>query len=172
MAGRKRTSKRTGPLAPARRTKSKSAKPAARKAAKAGPDRRRTERETLRLRSIEPTFTVNDLEKSLRFYTGVLGFIVEDRYASEGGALMGVTLKAGTCRIGLAQDDWKKGRDRQKGDGFRLWCKTAQDIDALADRIRNSGGRLTEEPSDQSWGVRSLSTDDPDGYQLSIYRDK
>ena len=62
---------------------------------------------------------------------------------------MGVMLKAGTCRIGLGQDDWKKGRDRQKGDGFRLWCKTAQDIDALADRIRKSGGRLTEDLSGQ-----------------------
>lgn len=170
MAVRKRTSKRTAPPARVRRTTS--AKPAARKAAKAAPDRRRTGRETLRLRSIEPSFTVNDLEESMRFYTDVLGFIVADRYASEGGALMGVMLKAGTCQIGLAQDDWKKGRDRQKGDGFRLWCKTAQDIDAIADRIRKSGGRLTEEPSDQSWGVRSLSVDDPDGYRLSIYRDK
>jgi catechol 2,3-dioxygenase-like lactoylglutathione lyase family enzyme len=170
MAVRKRRSKRSATPARVRRTKS--AKPAARKTAKAAPDRRRTERETLRLRSIEPSFTVNDLEKSVRFYTDVLGFIVADRYVSQSGALMGVMLKAGTCEIGLAQDDWKKGRDRQKGDGFRLWCKTAQNIDALADRIRTSGGRLTEEPSDQSWGVRSLSVDDPDGYRLSIYRDK
>ena len=34
----------------------------------------RGERATLRLRSIEPTFTVNDLDRSVRFYTDVLGF--------------------------------------------------------------------------------------------------
>jgi hypothetical protein len=37
-------------------------------------ERRRQERETLRLRSLEPSLTVDDLNKSLHFYTEVLGF--------------------------------------------------------------------------------------------------
>ena len=171
MAVRKRRSKRSAPSARTRR--SKSAKPAAaRSAAIDTPDRRLSEKETLRLRTYEPSLTVNDLMASLRFYTDTLGFIVGEQFKDDNGGLRGVMLKAGVCQLGLAQDDWKRGRDRKKGEGFRLWCKTAQDVDALAERIRLGGWRLTEEPSDQSWGVRSLSVADPDGYQLSIYREK
>ena len=127
--------------------------------------------ETLRLRSLEPGFTVGDLEKSIRFYTEVLGFIVGERWTHE-GVLRGVLLKAGACEIGLSQDDWAKGRDRKKGEGMRIWCSTVQDVDALAARIKAAGGRLTEEPKDQPWGARSLSVNDPDGFGLTIYKEK
>jgi predicted enzyme related to lactoylglutathione lyase len=80
-------------------------------------------------------------------------------------------LKAGTCQIGLSQDDWAKGRDRQRGVAVRIWCTTAQDIDALAGRIKAAGGKLTQEPKDEPWGGRSISIDDPDGFHLTIYRD-
>ena len=132
---------------------------------------RRGSPETLRLRAFAPSFTVNDLERSVRFYTKVLGFIVGNRF-TDNGVLRGVMLKAGVCELGLSQDDWAKGRDRKKGEGTRLWCKTAQDIDAVAARIRAAGERLTEEPKDLPWGGRSLSVDDPDGFHLTIYRER
>ena len=134
------------------------------------PHQRRQEPETLRLRALEPSFTVNDLERSMRFYTEVLGFIVAERW-TDGSVLRGVGLKAGVCELALSQDDWAKGRDRKKGEGVRIWCKTEQDVDALAARIRVGGGGLTEEPRDLPWGGRSLSVDDPDGFHLTIYRE-
>jgi len=134
-------------------------------------NRRRKDRESLRLRALEPSLTVNDIERSVRFYTEVLNFYLSERW-TENGALIGVNLKAGVCELGLSQDDWAKGRDRQKGVGMRIWCKTAQDIDAMAARIQAAGGQLSEEPVDQAWGVRSLSIEDPDGYHLTIYREK
>ena len=113
------------------------AKPAAtRKGAAPTKDRRTSERETLRLRATNPIFTVTDLERSIRFYSDVLGFVVSDRYHGSDGALQGVMLKAGVCELGLSQDDWAKGRDRQRGVAVRIWCTTAQDIDALAQRIK------------------------------------
>ena len=134
-------------------------------------NRRRKDRESLRLRALEPSLTVNDIERSVRFYTEVLGFYLSERW-TENGTLLGVNLKAGVCELGLSQDDWAKGRDRKKGVGMRIWCKTAQDIDQMAARIKAAGWQLVEEPIDQSWGVRSLSIEDPDGYHLTIYREK
>lgn len=127
---------------------------------------KRKDPETLRLRSIMPSLTVNDLQASIRFYTDVLGFIVGERW-EDGGTLRGVMLKAGSCEIGLSQDDFKKGRDRQKGQGVRIWCETAQDVDALATKIKAAGGRLAEGPRDEMGG-RHLSIDDPDGYHLTF----
>jgi catechol 2,3-dioxygenase-like lactoylglutathione lyase family enzyme len=166
MATRKpRRAKRTAPPARPRRKKTASRKSAAAPTL----DRRQRAPETLRLRSLEPSLTVDDLERSVRFYTDMLGFIVSDRW-TEGGVLRGVMLKAGVCELGLSQDDWAKGRNRKKGEAVRISCQTAQDIDALASRIKAGGGRLTEEPKDTPWGTRGLSLDDPDGFHLTIYR--
>jgi catechol 2,3-dioxygenase-like lactoylglutathione lyase family enzyme len=149
------------------KTTKKQSKP---KRAAAGRNRRKSEPETLRLRSMTPSFTVTDLERSVRFYTDVLGFIVGQRYTGSDGALQGVMLKAGICDLGLSQDDWAKGRDRQRGVGVRIWYTTVQDIDALAKRIKTRGYPLTQEPKDESSGGRSLTLDDPDGFHLSIHR--
>jgi catechol 2,3-dioxygenase-like lactoylglutathione lyase family enzyme len=135
------------------------------------PERRRGEQATLRVRSIEPTFTVNDLERSVRFYTDVVGFIVIEQI-SDGVVLQGVLLQAGVCRFGLSQDDWAKGRDRKKGGGVRIWCNTVQDIDAVAKRITAAGGTLAPNPTNQPWGVRSVSIEDPDGFLLTIYSEQ
>ncbi len=124
--------------------------------------------ESLRLRSITPSFTVDDLQRSLRFYTEALGFVVKERWTSDHGELRGVMLLAGVSELGLSQDDWAKGRNRKKGEGVRVWCETTQEVDALAKRVKDAGFALTEGPKDQSWGQRSFSVDDPDGYHLTI----
>lgn len=90
-----------------------------------GRERWRTEPETLRLRATNPIFTVTDLERSIRFYTDVLGLIVGERYTGSDGTVQGVMLKAGACGLGLSQDDWAKGRDRRRGVAVRIWCTTA-----------------------------------------------
>lgn len=137
-----------------------------------GMDKRRLDPQTLRLRAFEPSLTVSDLQKSMEFYTKTLGFILGERW-EEGGVLKGVTLKAGACQLGLSQDDWSKGRDRVKGQGFRLWCETVQDINALADRIKRAGGVLAQGPTDDAASkMQSLAVDDLDGYHITIYRNK
>jgi catechol 2,3-dioxygenase-like lactoylglutathione lyase family enzyme len=90
---------------------------------------------TLQAKTISASLTVNDLQQSIKFFEG-LGFAVEDRW-EEQGKLLGVMLRAGDASIGLSQDDWKKGRDRQKGVGMRLFIGTKQDIDQIASRARS-----------------------------------
>ena len=130
-------------------------------------ERRRTKPESLRLRSAAPSFTVNDVQKSLAWYRDVLGFTVGERWEHE-GQLRGVELLAGQVRFWLSQDDWKKGRDRRKGEGFRMHCDTAQDIDSLAARIKAQGGTLLQEPRDEPWGGRDFAVADPDGFKITI----
>jgi uncharacterized glyoxalase superfamily protein PhnB len=184
----KRSARKTAPARPAARrtTKAPARRPAkapARAAKPARPvlsprsvldrtiDKRRNDPQTLRLRAFEPSLTVNDIQRSLGFYTKILGFIEGQRMTGKDGALTGVMVKAGACTIGLSQDDWSKGRDRVKGIGVRLWCETVQDINALADRIKNAGGVLTDGPTDnKEWKMQMLGINDPDGYHVSIFR--
>ncbi len=123
--------------------------------------------ETFRARGLTPSLTVNDLKQSLAWYETVLGFTVEDRWEAD-GALRGVELKAGNTRLMLNQDDWARGRERLKGEGFRLWFETAQNLDALAAEITARGGRLDHEPRTMPWGDRAMALTDPDGYRLTI----
>ena len=71
----------------------------------------------------------------------------------------------------LSQDDFAKGRDRPKGVGFRLYCNTVQDVDAIAARIKEHGGTLDMEPTDMPWG-RIFAVTDPDGFKISIGSEK
>lgn len=140
-------------------------KPAKRPAAKRPPARRQPE--TLRLRTITPSFTATDLQRSIAFYRDVLGFVIGEEWR-EHGALTGVELQAGSVTFMLGQDDFAKGRDRQKGVGMRVYCHTAQDVDRLAAQIKARGGMLDQEPKLMPWGDRVFMISDPDGFKLTF----
>ena len=120
----------------------------------------------LKAKTISPSLTVNDLQKSIAFFEG-LGFGVEERW-EEQGTLHGVTMLAGDARINISQDDWKKGRDRQKGLGMRIFVSTTQDIDKLAADAKKAGIALDAEPHDTPWGSRAFEATEPTGFRLTI----
>lgn len=148
----------------------KKAKKKASKPAKSRPTRpgARRQPETLRLRGVSPSFTANDLQRSIAFYRDVLGFVVGDEWRGENGVLNGCEMHAGSVVFMLTQDDFAKGRDRQKGLGTRLHVSTAQDVDRLASEIKARGGSLDQEPTDMPWGERIFMITDPDGFKLTI----
>ena len=120
----------------------------------------------LQAKTISPSLTVDDLQRSITFFEG-LGFVVEDRW-EEQGKLLGVMLRAGDARIGLSQDDWKKGRDRQKGVGMRLFIGTKQNIDQIASRAKTAGVKLDSEPHDTEWKTRAFEVTEPSGFKVTI----
>ena len=93
-----------------------------------------TSQEAVQISAIVPTLTVDDLQKSVAFYEA-LGFAVDERW-DEKGTIRGAMLRAGKTRIGLNQDDWKKGRDRQKGIGVRLSISTPGSVDSPVTSLR------------------------------------
>jgi uncharacterized glyoxalase superfamily protein PhnB len=148
-----------------KKTKQKASKPA--KARPTRPPARR-QPETLRLRGVSPSFTANDLPRSVAFYRDVLGFVVGDEWRGENGVVQGCEMHAGSVVFLLNQDDFAKGRDRKKGLGTRLHVSTAQDIDQFASEIKARGGTLDQEPADMPWGERVFMITDPDGFKLTI----
>ena len=125
---------------------------------------------TLRAKTISPSLTVNDLQQSVKFFEG-LGFAVEDRWEDQ-GKLLGVMLRAGDASIGLSQDDWQKGRDRQKGVGVRLFISTKQNIDQIASRAKTAGVKLDSEPHDTEWKTRAFDITEPSGFKVTISSEK
>ena len=122
---------------------------------------------SLRLSSIAPAITVNDLDASLAWYCDVVGFTLGEKFEHE-GEVRGASLVAGVARLMLSKEDWAKGRDRVKGQGLRLYMSTNQDVDDVAAAIKARGGELASEPADQPWGARTFDLVDPDGFLLTI----
>lgn len=160
-------SKKAAPKKP----KSRARKPATKRPAKSATRPLRQNPESLRLRSLAASLTVNDITKSIAWYRDVLRFTPGERW-EDGGKLLGVQLKAGACDLMVSQDDFAKGRDRTKGDGVRLWLSTAQDIAAIAARIKASGITLDHEPREMPWGDYAFAITDPDGYNITVVQEE
>ncbi len=116
--------------------------------------------------SLSLSLTANDLQRSLRFYEG-LGFVIDQRFETD-GKLQGVMLKAGSASLGVAQDDFAKGRDRVKGVGMSFYVETDQDIAALAARAKQAGVKLDGDPARLPWGPMGFTATDPDGFKITI----
>ena len=127
-----------------------------------------TTQEAVQISAIVPTLTVDDLQKSITFYEA-LGFAIDERWEDK-GTLLGVMMRAGRTEIGLNQDDWKKGRDRNKGVGVRLSISTTRgNVDEIAKRAKNAGITLKSEPRDTEWNSRAFEVSDPSGFLLTIF---
>jgi uncharacterized glyoxalase superfamily protein PhnB len=126
-----------------------------------------TTQEATQISAIVPTLTVDDLQKSIAFYEA-LGFAIDERWEDK-GTLLGVMLRAGKTQIGLNQDDWKKGRDRQKGIGVRLSISASGNVDEIARRAKNAGITLKSEPRGTEWNSRAFEVTDPSGFLLTVF---
>ena len=117
--------------------------------------------------NLSASLSVKDIHESLAWYNGVLEFAIHKKYERD-GKLFAVSLKAGTVRLLITQDDGAKGMDRSKGEGFSLQMTTDQSIDNIADRIKKLEGILDSEPTDTPWGARMFRLRDPDGFKFVI----
>ena len=102
---------------------------------------------------------VNNLDESLQFYTGLLGFELE-KHNPEGEPPM-ATLRAGKLRITLAEQLETMLR-RGRGAHFFLGV---DDVDQYYDELcsRNADVRP---PIDEGWGGRFITLQDPDKYRF------
>jgi catechol 2,3-dioxygenase-like lactoylglutathione lyase family enzyme len=114
----------------------------------------------MHVRGIELLFLeVNSLEEALDFYRLGLGFELE-AHAPEAEPPL-ATLRAGSLRLMLAQVPLAMAR---RGRGVHLFL-TVEDVDEFYDFVR-AGGIKIEPPSDEGWGGRFVTLEDPDHYRL------
>jgi catechol 2,3-dioxygenase-like lactoylglutathione lyase family enzyme len=129
--------------------------------------------------SLVPELYVSDIDRSRRFYTGVLGFAVqydrpEERFAylvRDGAALM-LDQPADPARIWLAGP-----LEHPYGRGINLQIEVAE-IGPLHDAVRAAGAPLLL-PLEERWyrrgdtqvGQSQFVVQDPDGYLLRFCQD-
>ena len=117
---------------------------------------------------------VEDMDVSVAFYWGLLGFRVErrtDDYASlrRGLAVLGLgpVGKLPEERDGPGFTRWRLGRDKGAGVEIVLELDDLDELVALHEHCRERGA-VSEPLQLRSWGLRDFRLADPDGYYLRI----
>jgi lactoylglutathione lyase len=123
------------------------------------------------MRILHTMIRVGDLDRSLAFYTEVLGMQLLRRQEYEAGrftlAFVGYGAEAETAVIELTYN-WD--RDRYTlGDGFGHIALEVPDASAACERIRERGGKIVREAGPMKHGTTVLAfVEDPDGYRIEL----
>lgn len=126
------------------------------------------------MRILHTMIRVGDLERSLQFYTGVLGMGLISRKDYPGGeftlAFVGYGTNPDHAEIELT---WNWGTSSYEvGGGFGHVAIGVQDIYAVCERIRAAGGVITREPGPMKHGKTVIAfVQDPDGYKIELIED-
>jgi lactoylglutathione lyase len=114
---------------------------------------------------------VGDLERSIAFYTEVLGMHLLRRHDYPDGkftlAFVGYGDESETAVIELTHN-WGK-TDYVLGDAYGHVALGVDDIHGACDRIRQAGGKITREPGPMKGGTTVIAfITDPDGYKIEL----
>ncbi len=123
------------------------------------------------MRLLHTMLRVGDLERSLRFYTEVLGMKLLRRKDYPGGsftlAFVGYGDEKDTTVLELTHN-WDTS-SYEVGTGFGHLAIGVDDIHATCAAIADKGGRVVREPGPMKHGSTVIAfVEDPDGYKVEL----
>jgi len=123
------------------------------------------------MRLLHTMLRVGDLDRSLAFYTDVLGMRLLRRKDYPSGrftlAFVGYGDEHEHTVLELTHN-WDTDR-YDLGDGFGHLALGVDDIHAVCDAIRAKGGRVVREPGPMKHGTTVIAfVEDPDGYKVEL----
>ena len=123
------------------------------------------------MRLLHTMLRVGDLERSLDFYTRVLGMTLLRRKDYPSGEFTLAFVGFGDERENAVIElTWNWGRSTYEiGDGFGHIAIAVADIYSTCDEIRAGGGEITREPGPMKHGGSVIAfVNDPDGYKIEL----
>jgi lactoylglutathione lyase len=127
------------------------------------------------MRILHTMLRVGDLERSLRFYTDVLGMKLLRRNDYPEGkftlAFVGYGAESETAVLELTHN-W--GVDRYElGTGYGHVALAVDDAYKACDEVRKRGGKVTREAGPMKHGTTVIAfVEDPDGYKIELIERK
>ena len=123
------------------------------------------------MRLLHTMLRVGDLERSLAFYTEVLGMRLLRRKDYPGGrftlAFVGYGDESDHTVLELTHN-WDISR-YELGDGYGHIALGVDDIHSVCERISAKGGRVVRQPGPMKHGSTVIAfVEDPDGYKVEL----
>ena len=114
---------------------------------------------------------VSDMDRALRFYTGVLGLRLGHRSGDYAQLDTGATRLALFTRSAMAKTlGISLDAPAANAPGFEIGFKVA-DVDAAFSELIARGAPPVVPPTDRFWGQRTAYVRDPDGHLVEIAQD-
>ncbi|MGI9104301.1 MAG: VOC family protein [Terriglobales bacterium] len=107
-----------------------------------------------------------DVERSVAFYSGLLGFKVIEDFRHEGRAIYS-RLRAKSGQGTIAIHMLGPGASTA-ADGVRLYFEVPE-LDDFCRKLKEKGVYFTQSPQMMPWGWRHAYLDDPDSHEISLY---
>ena len=123
------------------------------------------------MRLLHTMIRVGNLEKSISFYTGILGMkLLRQKDYPDGKftlAFVGYGNEDDNTVIELTYN-WDTSR-YDMGNGFGHLAIEVDDVYAAAEKIRAQGGKIIREPGPMNAGTTIIAfVEDPDGYPIEL----
>ena len=123
------------------------------------------------MRILHTMLRVGDLEKSIKFYTEVLGMrLLRQKEYPDGEftlAFIGYGEEAENTVIELTYN-WGK-ESYALGEGFGHIALEVDDVYQATEEIRNRGGKIIRDAGPMNAGTTIIAfVEDPDGYQIEL----
>ncbi|MBQ0712421.1 MAG: lactoylglutathione lyase [Porticoccus sp.] len=127
------------------------------------------------MRLLHTMLRVTDLEKSITFYTDVLGMTLLSRKDYPEGCFTLAFLGYGPASENTVLElthNWNTS-SYTLGDAYGHIAIGVDDVYAACDRIREAGGVIVREPGPMKHGTTVLAfVEDPDGYKIELLSDE
>ena len=107
-----------------------------------------------------------DVERAVRFYSGLLGMKVIDEFRYEGKPVY-ARLRAPGGDGTVALHQLGPGASTVS-EGVRLYFEV-RELDDFCKKLQKKGVYITQLPRLMPWGWRHAYLDDPDGHEISLY---
>lgn len=123
------------------------------------------------MRLLHTMLRVGDMERSIAFYTEVLGMTLLRRKDYPEGkftlAFVGYGDEANNSVLELTHN-WDVDQ-YELGNGYGHIALEVEDVYKACEDIRNRGGKITREPGPMKHGTSILAfIEDPDGYKVEL----
>ncbi len=127
------------------------------------------------MRLLHTMIRVGDLQRSIDFYTQVLGMKLLRKTDYPGGrftnAFVGYDDESRAAVLELTHNWDTKSYDM--GSGFGHVAVEVEDAYKACDEVRKRGGRVTREPGPMKHGTTVIAfVEDPDGYKIEFVQRK
>ena len=123
----------------------------------------------------EALFTVGDLERSIRFYTEVLGMrLLRQHDYPDGKFTLAFVGYGPESEQAVIEFTYNYGVDRYDlGGGFGHIALEVDDAAAACAEIRQRGGKVVREAGPMKHGTTIIAfAEDPDGYRIELIQKK
>jgi PhnB protein len=120
--------------------------------------------------SVTPYLSLSDAAKAIEFYDVALGAKEIYRLAMPNGRIAHAEIRIGNSIIMLSDEnpEWGSRSAKTMGGSPVGLCIYTDDVDALAKRFVAAGGKEIRPLTNQFYGDRSGTFEDPEGYKWTL----